>query len=333
MRGFAIIWNSIIDDTPLIDIIKKKCIVEQCESVTFESSDELDCYIKEIYKFEKKNKDKIIHKAELLRNLENKRITILILRFDSTDMSFHAGKGRMVYSQMDELKQEVRSMGKSMIGEAYWFDNVFHISENASEFNAALSASCKKLSLDFLDRFSCWTYLNSNKYMYKYITNTPQIIYLSPLFLLFHNLRSADNFNQGNVLIKYHVIKNYYGDNDEESWSLYDEMMHARVKSCQFVDDSYYDHKEEFVELIHSFENNGFMEEYPIMVNDNLDMLDGTHRLACALFFDIKQIPVIINGDGVYGIAEFKMDWFKNMGFERHIEVINEELDYLYQRL
>lgn len=333
MRGFAIIWNSIINHTPLIDVIRKKCIVEQCESVTFESSAELDGYIKEIYKFEKKNKDKIIHKAELLRDLKNKRITILILRFDNTDMSFHAGKGRMVYSQMDELKQEVRNMGKSMLGDAYWFDNVFHISENISEFNAALSASCKKLSLDSLDRFSCWTYLNSNKYMYKYITNNPQIIYLSPLFLLFHNLRNADNFNQGNVLIKYHVIKGYYGGNDDESWSLYDEMMHARVKSCQFVDDSYYDHKEAFVELIQSFEINGFLKEYPIMVNDNLDMLDGTHRLACALYFDIKQVPVIVNGEGVYGIAEFKMDWFKDMGFERHIEVINEELDYLYQRL
>lgn len=333
MRGFGVIWNSIINPEPLIEVIKKRCIVEQCESITFNTSEELNEYIMELYMVEKKNKDKIIHKAELLRELSNKRITILILNFDSRDMYFHSGKGRMVYSQMDELKQEIRNMGKQILGESYWFDNVFHISENASEFNAALSASCKKLSLDCLDRFKCWTYLNSNRYMYKYITKDPQVIYVSPQFLLFHNLRNAEDFNQGNILIKYHVIKCFYEGNCVEAWNLYNEMMHARVKTCQFVDNSYFDHQEKFIELIHSFEEKGFLGEYPITVNENLDMIDGTHRLACALFFGIKQIPVIINGYSVYGVAEFRMEWFRNMGLERHIQVINEELNNLYHSI
>lgn len=333
MKGFAIIWNSIINHEPLVEVIKKRCVVEQCVSVSFETSNDLDEYINEIYKHEKKNKDKITYKAEILRELTNKKITILILDFESTDMVFHNGKGRMVYLQMDELKQEIRNIGKNILGEKYWFDNVFHISENESEFKAALVASCEKLPFDTLEKFHCWTYLRSNPYMYKFISKEPQIIYLSPQFLLFHNLRNADDFNQGNVLIKYHAIKQFYGNKNNDSWELYDEMMHARVKTCQFVEDSYYDHKEAFVELMRSFELNGFLEEYPIMVNENLDMIDGTHRLACALFFGIKAIPVIINCDSVYGVAEFRMSWFKEMGLYKQIEIIYEELDNLQRNL
>lgn len=57
-----------------------------------------------------------------------------------------------------------------------------------------------------------------------------------------------------------------------------------------------------FLNLITSFKSHGFLNRYPIIINQNGLILDGVKRVACALFLDIQEIPVIIqkNKKSVY---------------------------------
>ena len=50
----------------------------------------------------------------------------------------------------------------------------------------------------------------------------------------------------------------------------------------------------DFLNLIDSFKNNGFRSRYPIIISTNGLILDGSKRMACALYFDIPEVPIII---------------------------------------
>jgi len=49
-----------------------------------------------------------------------------------------------------------------------------------------------------------------------------------------------------------------------------------------------------FKELVHSMKTEGFLDKYPIPITKKGLITDGSHRLVCALYFDIKEIPVEI---------------------------------------
>ena len=42
-------------------------------------------------------------------------------------------------------------------------------------------------------------------------------------------------------------------------------------------------------QLVESFRKEGYKPDFPISVNANLKLVDGSHRLACALYFDTKS--------------------------------------------
>ncbi len=50
----------------------------------------------------------------------------------------------------------------------------------------------------------------------------------------------------------------------------------------------------DFLNLVQNFKKNGFLNRHPVMISPNGLILDGIKRLACAIFFDIKEIPVIV---------------------------------------
>ena len=73
--------------------------------------------------------------------------------------------------------------------------------------------------------------------------------------------------------------------------------------------------------LINNFKLNGYNFNKPIALDKNLKLIDGSHRLACALYFNIAYVPVKIIKTSI--ISPFDINWFKTHNFSK------EEIDHI----
>lgn len=130
-----------------------------------------------------------------------------------------------------------------------------------------------------------------------------------------------DNYFNAQILIKMLAIDCYYGKNDY-GFDWYNEMQYKRVINSKVIDKKMAYHEKEYRELIESYEKNGFLQEYPIIVNKDFDVFDGTHRLALALYFNTKDVPIKIDRKSYDLIPrDYSFDWFEenNMGYVKKL--------------
>jgi hypothetical protein len=125
-------------------------------------------------------------------------------------------------------------------------------------------------------------------------------------------------FNRYDLVVRYMAISSFLkGDNI--GIALYQKMQENRGGSV------YKNPWKCFKDLIVNIKDNGFDISQPILVNKDMHVVDGAHRLACALYFNEKYIAIRVNrklDHSPYGI-----DWFKNNNFS------NEELKLItYQK-
>jgi hypothetical protein len=85
---------------------------------------------------------------------------------------------------------------------------------------------------------------------------------------------------------------------------------------------------DEFKRLVYSFKKNGFLKEYPIPISKKGTILDGSHRLACALYFNIKEIPVKIVSTN--HVVNYNKSWFLNNKFNKNLL---KKLDIIEKKL
>ena len=125
-----------------------------------------------------------------------------------------------------------------------------------------------------------------------------------------------DNFFNAHIMIKMLAIDCYFGKNDY-GWKWYNEMQKKRVADNPLIPKHMAYHEKEFKELIESFEKNGYLEEKPIIVNKDFLFIDGSHRLALALYFGIKEVPISIDKN-YFDIEskDYSFDWFDKHGME-----------------
>lgn len=90
-------------------------------------------------------------------------------------------------------------------------------------------------------------------------------------------------FNRYDIVVRYMAIEHYYGLNDF-GLDLYRAMQIYRTGVADV---------EGFKSLVCSFERNGYLENNPIVLFKGGTLRDGSHRLACALYFGVKDIPVV----------------------------------------
>ena len=119
------------------------------------------------------------------------------------------------------------------------------------------------------------------------------------------NIRNFITDEHLDIFVRYLYIKSYLENNNYKKYKdLYEKMQIKRIGTCNC---------ENFNNLIKSFEEKGFKKEYPIPINKNSKMLNGSHRLACCLYFNINPYVVIFDEkDHDYGIK-----WFKENGFTK----------------
>ena len=126
-----------------------------------------------------------------------------------------------------------------------------------------------------------------------------------------------DNYFNAHIMIRMLAIDCYYGKNDY-GWDWYNKMQLTRVADNPLIPKRMARHEKEFKKLIKSFEENEFIEEYPLVVNKEMLFIDGAHRLALALYFGIERVTITVDKDYYFiDSRDFSFDWFekKQMGY------------------
>ena len=136
----------------------------------------------------------------------------------------------------------------------------------------------------------------------------------------------SDNMNASDIMIKMLAIDNYFGKNDY-GMRLYCKMQKIRVSQNKLIEREKADNKENFIKLIESIKKYGFDDKYPIELNKNFEVFEGSHRLACALYFNIDIVPVKFN-KMIWNLKyDYSLEWFKNNGMEDYIYLIKEKYE------
>ena len=127
----------------------------------------------------------------------------------------------------------------------------------------------------------------------------------------------------GNVLkrcdfaCRYLAIKDY-NDGNERGFELYEKMQNARIG------DGY--SKEavaKFKELIQSYKRNGYDKNSFIILDKNLTIIDGSHRIAMALYYNYSNITALILNKEVN--VNYSFDWFMKNNFSYdEVKLINK---------
>tara|TARA_B110000003_G_C16649310_1_gene533486 strand:+ start:1381 stop:2775 length:1395 start_codon:yes stop_codon:yes gene_type:complete len=132
-----------------------------------------------------------------------------------------------------------------------------------------------------------------------------------------------NSFNRYDLIVRFMAIDSFLNAK-KESFDLYEKMQEKRGGSA------YKNPWKVFQSLISNFKNNGANPAYPILVNKDLHIVDGAHRLACALYFNVPFIAVKINKK--LDFSPYGIDWFENNNFSyEEIEVIQQKKNKIFQ--
>lgn len=133
-----------------------------------------------------------------------------------------------------------------------------------------------------------------------------------------------NEFNRYDIVVRYLAVENYYQKN-KNGFLLYEKMQKARkgVENVQAYTDN-------LKNLIASFEEKGYDGESEIECDEELWLLDGSHRMAMYLYHDILKIRVKIRSVPKENRPYYGIDWFRDNGFTqeelRQIEQKQEEI-------
>jgi hypothetical protein len=145
-----------------------------------------------------------------------------------------------------------------------------------------------------------------NKMFSKYL-----IISTKDLFSLQYDINGEYQNMDG--VVRYLAIKNYYGKNNI-GFNLYEKMQKNRISE---------NWNARFKELIASFEKNGFLPEFPIVVGSNYMIMNGSHRLALAVYHKINYVPIKVMPQ--FKDRRYSIQWFQENDFsKKELQIIKE---------
>ncbi len=129
---------------------------------------------------------------------------------------------------------------------------------------------------------------------------------LSVADLIRCNSRNGELFRY-DIVVRYLAVSEYQNGSDR-GFALYREMQEKR-KGAGFSVDA----EERFKALIKSYDETGYDKESRILLDRNLRLIDGSHRIAMALYYGYKNISALII-DSEHPVS-YSIDWFVETGF------------------
>jgi hypothetical protein len=145
------------------------------------------------------------------------------------------------------------------------------------------------------------------------ITNNPDVIVKHNVnSLLVKQFNSNNEFTRYDIIVRYLAIGEYFGEN-KVGYQLYTKMQKERGQKVHNLN--------RFKTLLKSINENGFDEKSCITIDQNLKLVDGSHRLASALYFNEQNISVQFTFS--QGEVDYTINWFKSHHFTKNeIDII-----------
>ena len=114
--------------------ISKYCNIETVINVDLK--DDFEPFLKELYPDLPGEEDKALNKIKMLKKYKNKNINILIIDINSDEKVFLKQKNKMMYKNVLDLKVNIRRKFKYLLNGSCnsSYDNIFHLSDDSSEF-------------------------------------------------------------------------------------------------------------------------------------------------------------------------------------------------------
>jgi hypothetical protein len=132
-------------------------------------------------------------------------------------------------------------------------------------------------------------------------------------------------FNRFDIIVRYLAIEELYNLNNY-GIELYNKMQKKRGTKAR------YHTIRRFENLINQIQQYGFNSSSRIVIDQDMHLFDGSHRLACALFYKLSDMPVQIKlcTEPVY----YSLDWFKINGFmPKELELMENKLLDIFHEL
>lgn len=143
----------------------------------------------------------------------------------------------------------------------------------------------------------------------------PNIVVKIPtIWLLKNSMINESILYNAHLMVRYKTIESYI-NNKNDWWDTYNRMQRIRVSQKTIIPRNKAENEQTFKDLIDNIKKNGFSDEFPIVINNKFRLIDGSHRLASALFFKIPYVPVTINEATISMDPEYSLNWFKENGF------------------
>ena len=163
-------------------------------------------------------------------------------------------------------------------------------------------------------RSSNWNFILFFKYLHSLVNRVPVKIKLNDSLrsqlsnyihvgALLGNQFKNDNFSRYDIILRYLAVESIVSESDKHK-SFY-SLMQYRRKGTDTYDD--------LRDLVYSFKENGFLDKYPILIDEDGFLMDGAHRLSCALYFNIYKVPVKIVSNREQ--IDYSRNWFTENGF------------------
>jgi hypothetical protein len=138
----------------------------------------------------------------------------------------------------------------------------------------------------------------------KYLHN--DCVQMIPTNLLLSKQIVNNKFNRFDLIVRFMAIESFLNDEDS-GVNFYNKMQAKRGGS------SFKNPWKVFQALILRVKNKGLDSSCPVLVNNDLHIVDGAHRLACALFFNKPFIAVKINRK--LNFSPYGLNWFESNNF------------------
>ncbi len=148
-----------------------------------------------------------------------------------------------------------------------------------------------------------------------------QVIQKIPTAALLGRQFVGGEFSRYDIFLRYLAVKSIdRGDGKFEK--VYGEMQELRQGKTAHQD---------ITALVESMKRRGYLSRYPVPVSRDGHILDGSHRLACALYLDIWEVPIEIQPER--RTVDFGRRWFVQRGFDGVlIAEMDKVRDELFER-
>lgn len=141
-------------------------------------------------------------------------------------------------------------------------------------------------------------------------------------------------FNRCDIIVRLLAIEEYYHKNNF-GYQFYQLMQEYRFREKPHIQEAKIaDSLGKFKELIGSIEKNGYQErEHPIYLNESDELMNGAHRIAACLFYNIEYLHFAYtpNEEHYRDHIKYGMEWFERYFDSYYCSIICNRMRELFK--